>query len=155
MCAAVHKHFLHASVGKELKRVFDERGIRERQQALRSSQHAAVAWPDGTDSRALQCEGVKTRLERVCKYLNSQPKLGSKLTSRLTTACSGSSRSSSLGLPFSWPFLPLGGMACTSWQWRKKGTGRWLDSRCVHVVGVELDRANHRFAWATLTHDSQ
>jgi hypothetical protein len=108
--AAVYKNLVDAGVGQELKRVLDERGVGEGQQALRAAcQRHGGQWHGRTHSRALEREGIEACLERVGEYLGNQHCLGLRIAA-LTTACSGSSRSSSPELPFSWPFFPFGGM---------------------------------------------
>ena len=61
-------------------------------------------------SGMLECEWIEACLEGVREYLQCQHSRRPSTLRNLTTACSGSSRSSSPDLPLFWPLLPFGGM---------------------------------------------
>jgi hypothetical protein len=70
VCAAVYKDFFDAGVGEELERIFNERGIGEGQQTLRTVSMQRMGDSLGyAYSRVLACEGTEACLERIREYL--------------------------------------------------------------------------------------
>jgi hypothetical protein len=113
MSAAIDKDLLDTCVGEKLEGIFDERRVGEGQQTLNNRQSDnRQAWRSKMCRHTLGRSSVNG-LKRVSKgsariYTVSLCK--SMCGATHTTACSGSSRSSSPDLPLSWPFFPLGGM---------------------------------------------